>query len=41
MRTFHGKIVYADEMFTATEDLGYGMFMYFTKTLDGKGNGER
>lgn len=38
---FYGEVVYSDAMFTATEAVGYGMFMYFTKTLNGKGGGER
>lgn len=41
MRKLHGEIVYSDAMFTATEDLGHGMFLYFTKTLDSEGGAER
>ena len=41
MKMAHGEIVYSDAMFTATEELGYGMFMYWTRTLGPNGQGVR
>lgn len=36
-----GAILYSDAMFTAVDEPGIGMFMYWTKSLGPNGRGER